>query len=1141
MKKLKTLILSALAVLTLCLGVSGQTDKTTIHLNPCIFPMDQDNFTNAAAWTKVDPITNGNGSIVVGGGQMTFSNADAPACPSVHGACDGRNLRIYRALSGTLSNNSWRARCKFRISDGNGITHTLLAFTNGTADPQGTQGGAWGTCPGGTGSGFTQTFFDGIMASIIAFGTDQLPSSTTSQAYPGSYNSSAVLGAGSQLGWRIFGHGKCGAKISAGLETYYPPLNQIYPAENPLSPQPSLNWSRGILLPALNTDYYLELERLDNGNCRIRVCFDSAMTNDVPGSPQCFQIDPAIANLNTVQNAVSPSGSYLRSATGYIQNLIVWNNCPGIPDFNATASDTLVCPGTGVTLTATPGFINYNWNPGSISSGNNNTIVVNPTTTTTYTVTADYPGYTGCPFVTTVTVHVSGTTPPAPVASSNSPICAGQPLNLYASTISGATYSWSGPNSFSSTAQNPIINPATVNASGVYTVTASIGACSSPPATVTVIVAANPTLCMNGPFSVCPGNCVTISGWCGPVKGVTYSWSPTTGLSNPNTATTQACPTVTTTYTLTATNTSGCTTTGTVTVTVKAAPNLCMSSPVILCAGNCTTISGSCGGFYLGTNFSWTPAVGLSNPNAITTTACPPTSMTYTLNAYNTFTGCSSQGTTSVTVVPTPSITVTPSHSTICAGASVTLTASGGGPYTWSPATGLSATTGSTVVATPTGNITYTVTGGKFCHSQATATIVVHPDPLVCMSGPVTICAGNCTTISGFCKKQYGVFYSWSPTTGLSNPNSATTTACPTVTTTYTLTASNGFGCINTGTVTVTVLPLPAIMVTPISSSICAGNSVSLTASGGGPYTWSPASGLSATTGTSVVASPTVTTVYTVTGGKLCKAQATATVTVNPKPTLCLDSTYVTCLKYCDTLNAACVGSLPGTTYAWTPAIHLSTTSGPSTIACPLSTTSYTVTATNTFGCTASAATTVYTVPTSLTINGPTSVICGNTYTYTATPAIPSPPAVYIWSGTNVTITGSGSSVSITVTGSPAVINCTVSYHDGAELCRATGKLNVTCGPAFKTKNGGQDLTEKKIAIYPNPANTHLTVEIGMEKGERDNICIFNSTGQQVECMELTNDVTSIDINNLSAGIYFYRITDIYGNLLANDKLMIIK
>ena len=69
--------------------------------------------------------------------------------------------------------------------------------------------------------------------------------------------------------------------------------------------------------------------------------------------------------------------------------------------------------------------------------------------------------------------------PPKPAPSSNSPVCAGQTINLTASSVSGATYIWTGPNGFYSTNQNPSIPNAAANHSGDYCVRVYVAGCYS--------------------------------------------------------------------------------------------------------------------------------------------------------------------------------------------------------------------------------------------------------------------------------------------------------------------------------------------------------------------------------------------------------------------------------------------------------------------------------------------------------------------------------------------------------------------------------------------------------------------------------------------------------------------------------------
>lgn len=90
--------------------------------------------------------------------------------------------------------------------------------------------------------------------------------------------------------------------------------------------------------------------------------------------------------------------------------------------------------------------------------------------------------------------------PSAPSAGNNGPLCEGDTLNLYASTIAGVTYSWTGPNGFTSPEQNPVINSVTTSESGIYYVTAS-NSCGTGPADSTIVL-----------INVTPGAAGTITG-----------------------------------------------------------------------------------------------------------------------------------------------------------------------------------------------------------------------------------------------------------------------------------------------------------------------------------------------------------------------------------------------------------------------------------------------------------------------------------------------------------------------------------------------------------------------------------------------------------------------------------------------------
>lgn len=241
----------------------------------------------------------------------------------------------------------------------------------------------------------------------------------------------------------------------------------------------------------------------------------------------------------------------------------------------------------------------------------------------------------------------------------------------------------------------------------------------------------------------------------------------------------------------------------------------------------------------------------------------------------------------------------------ICLGSSSNLSAIGATTYSWSPATGLSSTTGNNITATPTTTTVYTVTGtiGSCSYSKAIKVTVTAPQPIIvspsspgiCLGGSVVLIASGADT------------YSWYPTNGLDTTKGSTVTARPLTTTTYTIT---GYlkGCIATKTVTVIVSQQPpTINIIPANPTICAKGSVYIMASGATNYNWFPSTGLNTDTGSTIIASPRTTTTYTVTGiTNGCSNSMSVTVIVKPAP-------LVTTTLTGTTLKA----DLSGATYQW--------------------------------------------------------------------------------------------------------------------------------------------------------------------------------------------------------------------------------
>ncbi|MBC7536289.1 MAG: gliding motility-associated C-terminal domain-containing protein [Ferruginibacter sp.] len=224
--------------------------------------------------------------------------------------------------------------------------------------------------------------------------------------------------------------------------------------------------------------------------------------------------------------------------------------------------------------------------------------------------------------------------------------------------------------------------------------------------------------------------------------------------------------------------------------------------------------------------------------------------------------GCIS--THDVTIAQTNNLTLTAdNNSSICFNGSFNANTTGNATaFSWSPTTGVSDPTIANPILSPADTTLYTVTGTLgSCSTSASFTINVKPEITLTAPPATTICSGNSFTAN---TTSNASSFSWSPTTGVSNPAIASPVFSPAILTTYTVTATTGTCSVN-GSFTITVAP-PVTVNAGANVSIAAGQTIQLQASGdAGVYSWSPAAGLSATNILFPVASPTVTTTYTLT------------------------------------------------------------------------------------------------------------------------------------------------------------------------------------------------------------------------------------------------------------------------------------
>lgn len=554
------------------------------------------------------------------------------------------------------------------------------------------------------------------------------------------------------------------------------------------------------------------------------------------------------------------------------------------------SGNTTICSGGNTTLTATGGN-NYSWTTGATTSS----IIVSPSTNTTYSLIASSGT---CTDTTSITVIVASGISAS--ITGNTTICGGGHTTLTAS--GGNSFSW---NTGATTAS------ITISTTGTYSVIVFSGNCSD---TVSVNVINSPSMTVS--MSTTAIQCGTSNGTAtanvsGGIPGYSYLWSPG-GQTNSTASGLNAGGT----YSVLITDAAGCTATGTINVTALNAPFTSVSGNTLLCIGDQSTLTVSGGNTY-----TWS-----TGSTATSIVVSPNTSTTYTVISY--IGNCSDTEFVNVQVMPPPNASVI-NNATICAGSSATLTANGGGNYSWN-----TGQTNSSISVSPTSTTSYSVvvTIGS-CSDTATATVSVVPVPTPTITGTnLTICGGDVTTLS----VSGGNTYSWS-----NGSTDSSIAVAPSSSTTYTIISGNGI-CTDTATVTVTVLPPPNAVISG-NTNICGGNTATLTATGGASYLWSSGE-------TSAVINPGTQGTYSVIAfiGS-CTDTAVVNVTVNPNPTVQAFSDMLIIQG-----QSALLSATGGINYNWSNGMN-----GASITVSPTVTTVYCVTAYDMNGCYDSACVTV--------------------------------------------------------------------------------------------------------------------------------------------------------------------------------------
>ncbi len=643
----------------------------------------------------------------------------------------------------------------------------------------------------------------------------------------------------------------------------------------------------------------------------------------------------------------------------------------------------------------------------------------------------------GCSQVFTEEFSFNVLCPEATAAVSGIP-CENNTITLMAT--GGVSYSWSGPDGFSSSNQNPTVGPLTGAKSGTYSVTVTNASGCTDEASVDVLVYPGISATVDPALpTFCPGSSVILTATgLGGNGTYSYNWIFPGGTGNNGSVEVFQAGN----YTVTVTDGNGCSTE--VSGMIQAAPGpdvTILPDPAVICGGGtidltASAIGGSGGGYV----FVWTdPAMNQPVGPVITASQSGTYSVTVTDSD-----GCTGIQSTTLTIQPNPSVTVTADPANLCAGATSTLTATGNGgtgnySFAWSTPAGPQ--NGNPIMATQIGTYVVTLTDGAGCTAADTLSLLPgNPLGVVINPDPASFCPGGTINLSVTVSGDQGdtLSYSWTTPGG---PQSGTPLAAS-VAGLYIVTVTETNGCSGVDTIDVQELANLTITFAEDTVTICPGGQAQLIGSANGgngsyTYTWTYTAGSSMGDTLQTTAPGTYT--LSVIDGAGCMGQDSAVV--------------IQASTFPVTILGAATGICPGDSLTlstdpapdpnWT--VNWSTPGGPNSNYPLVAFLSgmYQVTLTDPQGCSGTAQATIGALtPPTVQISPPSPTICpGGSTTLTANIIAGGPPTAINWvtpqgpgSGPMIQASQAGSYIATATNASGCTASDTVQVNIGAGI-----------------------------------------------------------------------------------------------------------
>ncbi|MEO0898608.1 MAG: gliding motility-associated C-terminal domain-containing protein [Bacteroidota bacterium] len=339
--------------------------------------------------------------------------------------------------------------------------------------------------------------------------------------------------------------------------------------------------------------------------------------------------------------------------------------------------------------------------------------------------------------------------------------------------------------------------------------------------TLIVVVNPLPNTGAAGPLNVCAGDSAVIVAF----GGNSYSWTPTSTLSDPTSPNPFAFPTANTTYNVEITDSLGCVQLDSVSLAVFAPPPVDAGKDTIICQGGNVQL-GASGAL----TFQWEIVPGLNIFDVPNPIASNDSNFVFVVTGTD-GNGCTATDSVEVAVM----YAIGGPDEIVCAGDSVQLSASGGTIYNWLNTNNIinGNTATPTVFPAVTTNYRVEVEDANGCRDTAFVLVTARPLPTISFGTDTAHCPGDSLQISA----SGGQTYSWLPSPSLINPNDSAPIVFPLIPTYYTVTVTDSIGCSNTDSLLVSQYALPPAFAGN-DTVRCGDTPLQLTASGGVQYFW---------------------------------------------------------------------------------------------------------------------------------------------------------------------------------------------------------------------------------------------------------------------------------------------------------------